>query len=608
MFESRSRVLSRRRFVGVLLAASAGSLLQACGPASPAAPTAAPASVATAAPTKPSAPASPAAAAPPASSPSTTPLAPSPAAKPAAAASPVTASAAAPSGPPPTGQTSIRFADDADSLLAGVAGSARSSWIFSTVANGLTRLHQPDLAVDKDLATDWSVSSDGKTYTFTLASNATWHDGQPFSADDVVFTYQLFSHATRPGPLPPDLAVIEGAAAFKSGQAQSISGIKVVSPNQLTFTLTQASNMFLAVTAIRKILPQHLLKDTPPADIDKSVFARKPVYTGPFKIDEWKSGESITLTAYPQSFAGAPRLNQIIIRPIPDPATAIATLQTNGVQLSDVAPDQFGTFSSDSSYKTMQLAGLLSWYLQFNMTNPMFADVAVREAIGHAIDRQTIIDSLLSGKAELSTGIASPTAWLFDPTLPVLDYNPDKSRSMLDAAGWSAGSDGVRTKGDMRLDFKLMDIVRTNDWALAMQPMLQAIGATFTIEQVEFGTWISRMAQKQYDTTIGGWNNGLFDPRGDLQAHFQTGRATDGTGYSNPQVDQLFKQALTLTDRDQEKQIYSQIQQLVAKDVVYVPLFRPQDLYAVRSGLNIPSVTTTPEMYDRAREWTAGAP
>jgi peptide/nickel transport system substrate-binding protein len=507
----------------------------------------------------------------------------------------------------PSGQASIRFADDADSLLAGVAGSARSSWIFSSIANGLTRLHQPDLAVDKDLATDWTVSADGRTYTFTLAPNVTWHDGQPFSPDDVVFTYQLFSQPTRPGPLPPDLAVIDGATAFKAGQASTISGISVLSPSQLSIILTQPSNMFLAVTATRKILPRHLLEDVAPPDIDKSPFARKPVYTGAFMVDDWKSGESITLKAYPSSFAGSPRLSEILIRPIPDPATAIATLQTNGVQLSDIVPDQFGAFSGDSSYSTMQLAGLLSWYLQFNLTNPLFADPLVREAIGHAIDRQTILDSLLGGKAELSTGIVSPTSWLYDPTLPTLDYDPSKAAALLDQAGFVQGPDGVRAKGDLRLDFGLMDIVRTNDWALAMQPMLMAVGVKFTIEQVEFGTWISRMAQKQYDSTIGGWNNGLFDPRGDLQAHFQTPRATDSTGYVNPQVDQLFQQASTLTDRDQEQATYAQIQQLAARDVVYIPLWRPRDLYAVRTSLSIPTVMTTPEMYARAAEWSASA-
>jgi peptide/nickel transport system substrate-binding protein len=380
--------------------------------------------------------------------------------------------------------------------------------------------------------------------------------------------------------------------------------VKILSPSQVSITLKQPSNMFLAVAGIRKILPQHVLKDVPPADIDKSPFARKPIYTGPFMVDEWKSGESITLKAFPQSFAGAPKLSQIIIRPIPDPATAIATLQTNGVQLSDVLPDQFGGFSGDAAYKTMQLAGLLGWYLQFNLTNPLFADVMVREAIGHAIDRKAIVESLLSGKAELSTGIVSSTSWLFDQTLATLDFDMAKSRALLDQAGWVPGPDGIRAKGGQRLDFKLMDIVRTNDWALAMQPMLMAVGIQFAVEQVEFGTWISRMAQQQYDTTIGGWNNGLFDPRADLQAHFQSGRATDSTSYKNPQIDQLFQQASTLADRTQEKQVYDQIQQLVAKDVVHVPLWRPQDLVVSRMGLTIPAVKTIPELYARAPEWS----
>jgi ABC-type transport system substrate-binding protein len=197
MSSSGTGHMSRRRFVAVLLAASTGSLLQACAPAAtpaPPAPTVAPTAIAAAKPAASSAPA-PATSAQPVAS---------PAAKPAAAASPVVGAA-------PNGQASIRFADDADSLLAGIAGSARSGWIFSSTANGLTRLRQPDLAVDKDLAQEWTISPDGKTYTFTLNPSIKWHDGQPFSADDILFTYQLFSHPSRSAPLPPDLAGIEGA-------------------------------------------------------------------------------------------------------------------------------------------------------------------------------------------------------------------------------------------------------------------------------------------------------------------------------------------------------------------------------------------------------------
>ena len=250
--------LTRRRLLGALTAsAGVATLLQACSAAStPTQPTSAvPAAQATSASTA--------------------------SAAQATSATPASAAQAAPppqaSAPAASGQAVVHSLTEPDTLLSIASRTLLAGQYFSFIANGLTRLRQPDMDVDKDLADSWMVAPDGKTITFALHPGVKWHDGQPFTAQDVKFTYELWAHPDYPGPLPPNLALIDGAQAYKARQATEISGIKILGDNSVQFSLTQPSALFLATTASMKLLPQHVLKDVAPADVQKDPFARQPV-------------------------------------------------------------------------------------------------------------------------------------------------------------------------------------------------------------------------------------------------------------------------------------------------------------------------------------------
>src|SRR5262249_23358264 len=189
------------------------------------------------------------------------------------------------------------------------------------------------------------------------------------------------------GPLTSEIAIIEGADAYKKKQAPEITGIKVLDPTHVQFTLTGAFGLFLATTAARNyLLPKHVLKDVSPADAAKSPFARKPVYTGSFMVQEWKAGEQLTFKAFPDCFAGAPQLDTIVARFIPDRATELAELRSGGVELAFVSSDQFDDFVKDTAnYHTQQLAGATGYFLTFDETLPLFSDPHVRQAMSHAI-------------------------------------------------------------------------------------------------------------------------------------------------------------------------------------------------------------------------------
>lgn len=490
-----------------------------------------------------------------------------------------------------------------DTLFSGASRSALAGFIYNFIGNGLVRFRHPDMDVVADLAESWTMSPDGRTYTFTLRRGVRWQDGEPFSAQDVKFTFELWAHPEWPGPLSANVATIQGAQTYKDKQASEITGIKILGGQRIQVTLTQPSAVFLAGLALAIMLPRHLLKDVPPADAQKHPFARKPVYTGPFMVDAWRTGEGLTFAASPNHFRGRPRLDTIIGRNIPDPAAAQAELRAGGVQLGTTDPDHYDGFARDSTFKTQTLAGGGGWFLQFDLTNPLFSDRRVRQAISHSIDRKAIIDSVFRGKAEANFSIPSPLSWVFNPKISRFDFNVERAKALLDEAGWKAGPDGIRGRDGRRLDFALNCTARTKDWAVSLQPFLKNVGINMKVDVVEFGTWIQRLRVGVHEASFGGWFNFIIDPRADLQAHFLSPRPVDASGYRNDRVDRLFKQARTATDRTQEKKIYDEIQEVTARDAVYVYLWRPQDLLVARNTLVIPEVKTQSELYQSAPRW-----
>jgi len=274
-----------------------------------------------------------------------------------APAAATTAPAAATTAPAAAGQAggqaiiSVSSGNEPDTLLLSESRALVTAYIRSFIANGLLRLKYPDMTVVEDLADKYAVSTDGKTYTFNLHPGVKWQDGQPFSTDDIKFTFEYAAHPDNPKPLTDDFANIVGAKEFKARQASEISGL-TIAPDRVEITLIAPSNSFLVNVATGVIImPKHLLQNVAPPDLPKHAFARQPIYTGPFKVDEWKSGESITYSAFVDHFRGRPKLDKVVQRLFPDPTTPVTELRSGGIQHGWIAnPDQFAEFQSNPSY------------------------------------------------------------------------------------------------------------------------------------------------------------------------------------------------------------------------------------------------------------------
>lgn len=485
---------------------------------------------------------------------------------------------------------------DPDTLFAGLEQSTVAKRYFLFMANGLAKVRYPDWEIVPDIASTWEMSSDATTYTFKLRPGVTWHDGEPFTAEDVKFTFEFLTDKRMPGPLLPKFSLIQGAPDWKAGRAQGISGIQVVAPDQVKFTLSSRNALFLSNTATTIILPKHVLKDVDPATAAKHPFSRQPVYTGPFKLEEWKSLERITWKANVQFFGGRPLLDGIVVRNVPDQTVGVQMVKTGEATcIVELPADQFAAFQNDPKYTTAQYRRAYPWFIEPVITNPknaFFADVNVRRAMSHAIDRDTVVKNYFKGLAEPAYNWVSSDYWMYDPKVATYPYDPAKAKALLDAAGWLPGPDGIRQKDGKRIEFTLNVHPATVEWAQLVLPMFQALGMTFKINNMEFTAWIAQLKVDGHEASINASTGPTNDPRVVLGS-FETPRSIglDRTGYNDPEVTDLFKRARNAASRDDEKRLYDQILEKVAQNGPYIYLWAPKTLYAGSAKLAIPKMS-----------------
>jgi peptide/nickel transport system substrate-binding protein len=242
--------------------------------------------------------------------------------------------------------------------------------------------------------------------------------------------------------------------------------------------------------------------------------------------------------------------------------------------------------------------------MHFDLNLPQFSDPRVRQAISHAVDKQTVIDAIYLGKGEVGRSLISPLSSIFNPDAPDYPYDPEAAARLLDEAGWTAGDDGVRVNanGD-RLAFTLTVPTAQRNDGLAVQPFLQEIGIEVTIEELGAGQVTGPLQIGEYEAAIGSWNNFIIDPRADLMRWFQNPRPVDTTGYANEEVDALFVEARAELDPEAEKAAYFTIQELVETDTPLAYLWRQQDLLVIGPRLELPDASSLAELYATIPEW-----
>ena len=409
------------------------------------------------------------------------------------------------------------------------------------------------------LAKSWTISPDGKEYVFSLQENVKWHDGQPFTADDVVFSIMKFHMELAP----------RARAIF-----QLIETCEAKDPHTVRIVLKQAFQPFLLmfdVTAAA-IVPKHLFDGR---DYRTAPAVQHPIGTGPFKFTEWQRGNFIRLDRFDDYWKpGQPYLDTIIYRIIPDSQSRRLALESGQVlmsQTNDIEPFDIPALRQrpnlEVSTDGWQYFSPLSW-IEINHRVKPLDDARVRQAMSMAIDRNFIVNRLWFGIGKPATGPVASTTRFFDANAKIAAFNVRAANELLDSAGYPRNAQGVR------FSVKHMPLPYGEIWTRLSEYLRQAmrqIGVQFELESTDAGSWAGRVGKWEYETTI----NFVYqfgDPtlgveRTYASTNIQKVTFTNTGGYANPQVDALFQTARTSPAAADRQRAFSDVQKILVEDV-----------------------------------------
>lgn len=419
--------------------------------------------------------------------------------------------------------------------------------------NGLVGIDQ-NLKPLPDLATSWDVAPDGLTYTFHLAQGVAWHDGVAFTSDDVKFSFEQI--------------LIKFSSRTKTALSPVLQSIDASDPNTVIFRFKAPYPPFLSL--IEKvnapILPKHVYQGTDPMTNPAN---QKPIGTGAFKFSEGVKGDHYAMVRNEDYFKkGQPYLDKIVVRIIPDEATASAAFERGEVDYLPGPPaadvDRLARLPGVVYTQKGREAFASVTYLVFNLDRPVLKNLAVRQAIAAVIDQKFIISSFLSGKAVTTTGPIAPELKTFYSNKATTGtHDPAKARQLLQQAGVSNLK--LTWIGDPTVD-KLATILKDE---------LSQVGITLDVVSMERNSWISRLYNaRDFDVSYTNFENGPDPDIGVKRAFISTNIGpvsfSNAAAYRNPTVDDLLTRAAATQDLSTRVSLYAQFQDIVDRDLPYL--------------------------------------
>lgn len=432
-----------------------------------------------------------------------------------------------------------------------------------------------DLAAEVPAVNNGGVSPDGLTVTYKLRSGIAWHDGAPFTAEDVQFTWQVIMN--------PNNHIV-----LRDGY-DKISSIEM--PDQYTVKVKFKEYYAPYLTLFSTILPKHLLAS---ADINKGQFNRAPVGTGPFKFTDWRIADAIELSANTNYFKGKPNLDTIVYKLLPDANIMLTQIKAGALDLvSNVNLTQVDQVKGVEGFNTVISPNMIWEHLDFNLDNGLFQDVQVRQAIAIGIDRKALIEKIMHNAASPAVADQSPLSWAYNPALTSPGRDVEAARALLVQAGWKQGPDGVFVKDGRRLAFSLVTTAgnKTRESvAQAIAGQLREVGIEVEVRLVDAGLFFSDILKhRRFETALYAWVSGIDPDNKALWNSQKIPSRSNGyegqnyPGWRNEEIDRLTEQGLRTVDLEARKVTYFRIQEILLQESPVVPLYFRSNIDAVKN-------------------------
>src|SRR5690625_1540826 len=450
-------------------------------------------------------------------------------------------------------------------------GQGAEQLTMSLVYNGLFNVG-PDFEPVPRLAESWDMSEDATTYTFHLRDGLEWSDGEPITAEDVVFTYNLFANPEVASPNAAPFAGVVGFQDVQDGAADTLEGLVAEDDQTVTITLTDPTPGFLALFGSGYgILPEHILGDVDPGEVIQAVLCeRLTVSSGPYVMEEFSVDENIVLEAIRNYWSEVGIATLYLQMVTSDVATA--QLATGEIDVVQISPQDLETVEGLDGVNVSSAPSPGFLRLLVNFTK--FEDERIRQGFLQAIDRQGIIDGILGGHGEvINSTIMTP--WALPDDLEPYEYNPDEAQALLEEAGY-----------DFSEELRVSWIPGTADRDAAVQIVLEnmkAIGINAVADQIESANQLGMIENAEYDLMISGGGNYTPDPTVSANALlcdsvFPAGGNT--SLFCNEDLDQLLDEGAVTADEDERAQIYQDAARLDNQLVPYLWLYVPDTLWA----------------------------
>lgn len=450
---------------------------------------------------------------------------------------------------------------------------AYASNIQSFIYESLLKRDEESMELTPVLAERWEIAHDHLTYTFFLKKNITWEDGQPFTAKDVVFSFDRINDP-------------KVDAAHLRNYYQDIEKVEALDDFTVRYRYRIPYFRALEFCGGIPIVPAHLFKDG--EDFNRHPIGRKPVGTGPYKLQHWQTGKEITLVRNEDYWGEKPSLNKIVFKIITDSTVALQVLKQGGLDQMGLRPVQWERQTQSKRFE--ENFQKLSYYLPsysyigWNARRNIFSDKRVRQAMTMLVDREMILRKILFGLGTVVSGPFYINSREYDKSLKAYPYDPQGAMDLLRSAGWEL-REGVLQKDGKPFEFEFMVSAGSKfgeQLATMLQENLKDVGIKMSIRKLEWAVFIQRIEEHNFDACTMAWSMGWeSDPYQIWHSSQAVEKGSNFVGFENAEADRLIEEARKEFDAKKRYALYKRFQQIVHEEQPYTFLFTNKALVAV---------------------------
>ena len=434
------------------------------------------------------------------------------------------------------------------------------------------------LAPVADLAETFEGTSDGLSYTFKLRTGLVFNDGTPLTSRDVAFTFETAVKPATGSVWQGRLLAIAGAQEFADGTATTISGVETPDKLTVTITLAKPDGTFLLTLADYSglgILPEHALKDIPPDQLKNKTYLEPEVTAGAYDLVKYEVDQFIELARSVTYTPKRPALDRILLA-IREPSVALGEMKIGDLDIMRIPLDEVETVAKMPDVSLVSVLSPSMDHIVFNLTRPYLQDKRLRQAMMYAIDRKSIVESLLRGRGEVVNSPIFGPEWMGTPDgLNTYDYDPAKAKALLAEMGWNASQKIVALT------------VTPGEWyGEVVAQQINDVGIKFELQLVDVSQLLDQIlkADPIYDSFLNGGDTYRADPN-IASLFYASDQFSPGGGnmchYSNLKLDKLFTDGRASNDLVVRKKLYTRAAQILNEDVPNLFLWSPNSSFAV---------------------------